>query len=78
MITKNQQKFSPIKIVLVLAVMCVALLVGGYIYSKNFNSKTSSPQNGYDTCVATEGSRILNTYPEQCTTSDGERYTKPY
>ncbi len=36
--------------------------------------ETESTQQDYDNCTKAPGSRILETYPEQCVTQDGKTY----
>jgi hypothetical protein len=67
-------------VVLIVAVVIIALVVLGllgWVFWQNFNSAGGSKITNFEQCKAAAGSKILETYPEQCMTSDGRSFTAP-
>jgi len=67
------KKSRTIFLVIVIVVAVVAIAVA--IMALRVHPKKSAVTS-YDSCVASKGSTILTTYPEQCVTSDGQHFTK--
>jgi hypothetical protein len=59
--------------VVVIAVVILGLL--GWVFWQNFNNAGGSAISNFEQCKASTGSKILETYPEQCITSDGRSFT---
>lgn len=66
----------------VLVVSIVIIVIGvvgllGWVFWQNVNKATGSSVTNYEQCVAAPGSKMLETYPVQCITSDGRSFTGP-
>jgi len=59
-------------------VVLVLVAIGLFFFTKPNNSDSDNlPTNSYSDCVKQSGSRIIETYPEQCVTSDGKTFPNP-
>lgn len=61
--------------VVIIAVVVIGLL--GWVFWQNFNTSSGSSVKTFDECVAAPGSRVLETYPEQCIATNGQTFTGP-
>lgn len=76
--SRQQGHSALIIVVIVLAVAIIGLL--GFLFWKNFLHKPvadSSSITSFAECKAALGSKLLETYPEQCVTLDGKSFTAP-
>jgi hypothetical protein len=66
-------------VLIVSVVIIVVVLIGllGWMFWQNLSKANGSSVTNYDQCVAVPSSKILETYPEQCVTSDGRSFTGP-
>lgn len=67
-------------LIVVIVVLAVAILaVLGWLFWQNFVNKPSSSATitNFEECKAASGSKILETFPEQCVTADGRTFTGP-
>ena|SRR5436190_13360642 len=50
-------------------------------YNNSVHSSSNAPKTSaiksFEDCKAAAGSKMLETYPEQCVSKDGKRYTNP-
>lgn len=61
--------------IFLLYALIVIVLVGGIIIAHQINSFELQNINNYEDCVAA-GYPVMESYPEQCVTSDGRNFTR--
>lgn len=67
-------------VVLIVAIIIIVIgVLGllGWFFWQNFNKASGSAVTTFEQCKTAPGSKILETYPEQCVTSDGRSFTGP-
>jgi len=85
---QNQNGYSAVEIILVVIVLGIVGFTGWFVYhakqsaDKAYEANTSvgaptptTTASSYDACTKASGSKILETYPEQCVSADGKTYT---
>lgn len=65
-------------IVLVVAIVSVVLAAITYLFVALTFGPPETLVTSFDECMAAEGSRLLESFPEQCVTSDGRNFVNPY
>ncbi|HRQ86944.1 MAG TPA: hypothetical protein PLY16_02430 [Candidatus Saccharibacteria bacterium] len=65
-------------IVLVVAIVAVVLAAVTYIFVTLTFGPPETLVTNFDECVAAKGSSLLESYPEQCVTSDGRSFVNPH
>lgn len=89
MANSKQSGFAIIETTLILFVLCMLGFTGWFIWhakqnaDKSLNAATnsdlgivvSSKVTDFGSCKAAKGSKMLETYPEQCVTKDGKKFT---
>lgn len=74
----KRQSGNGLLIVIISVAVVVVLVVLGFIFWQNFiKSGSTSVISSYEDCKKAPESRILETYPEQCVTIDGQTFTGP-
>lgn len=74
-IQKKRSRKVVIVILIVLSALLLAL-IGGLFY-RNSLIKHETPVTDFETCKKAPGSILLETYPEQCRTTDGKLFVGP-
>ncbi|MCA9325028.1 hypothetical protein KDA23_03110 [Candidatus Saccharibacteria bacterium] len=86
---KKQQGFAVLETVLLLVIVAIIGLTGWYVWhskqiaddSQNKALQASSGTipatkvTSYEECIKLQGSKLLETYPEQCVTASGKKFT---
>ena len=76
----KQRQSGHTLLIIVIVVMSLAILgLLGFVFWQNFVNKPASGSNvtNYTECKAATNSKILETFPEQCVTSDGRTFVGP-
>lgn len=75
----NRRQSGHALLIIVIVVVALAILVLlGFLFWQNFiKSGAGSTVSNFEECKAAPGSVLLETYPEQCRTSDGQTFTGP-
>jgi len=84
----SHKGFSAVEGLLILIIVLLLGFIGYYVYHTNqtasdtLNSSHSTPKFGsaiktFADCKKAVGSKLLETYPEQCVTKDGKSFTDP-
>lgn len=79
--TQTFQKGSALLIVIIVVVVLAVVGGLGFLFWKNFmaSKDTSNTKiiSSFEECKSAPGSFLLETYPEQCKTTDGQTFTGP-
>jgi hypothetical protein len=79
----SQKGFAIVEVLLIVVALVILGFTGWFVYhSKQTADKTLSSTNdaavkSFDDCKEAAGSKMLETYPEQCMTKDGKSFTGP-
>ncbi len=77
---KKQNGFAHVAILLVAVILAAIGFSGWWVWHNNHKKTTNSPVvtvKSFDGCKKAAGSKLLETFPEQCVTKDGVTFTGP-
>lgn len=75
----HRQSGHTLLIIIIVIISLVILGLLGFLFWQNFTNKpgTVSTITNFEQCKVATGSKILETYPEQCVTTDGRTFVGP-
>jgi len=71
------KKIEKHNLLIISAVILSILAAAGYILLSLFGPERLLPPATFEECLSAPGSMILETYPEQCVSADGFKFTGP-
>ncbi len=76
---KRRQSGHALLIIVIVVISLAILGLLGILFWQNFINKSgsSSKVTTFEQCKAAAGSKLLETFPEQCVTSDGQTFVGP-
>lgn len=73
-----RQSGHALLIIIISLVTLAIIVVLGFLFWQNFiKSGSTATVTSFEECKKAPGSKLLETYPEQCVTSDGQTFTGP-